>query len=133
MKAAVQQALKEFGKKDGEGVPLGRDGKKGEAAVVAAVKEVYRGSAGQTPSVGRALEFLKALKAGIEAAQGKAPAALQMSTEATSKAMDPGAAGAAPSRRFRGSPPSRRPLPPRGPSCRRGQGERPRRPSFRIP
>lgn len=89
VKAAVQQALKGFGTKDNEGVPLGLDGKKGEAAIVAAVKEVFRGSAGQAPSVGRTLKFLKAIKAGIVSAQGSAPATLQMSTEATSEIMAP--------------------------------------------
>lgn len=73
---AVSKALSGFGLKDAEGRPLGFSGKNGEAAIVAAMKRVYRGTAGQKPSVGRALEFLKGLKAALAAAAAKAPASL---------------------------------------------------------
>lgn len=89
VKAAVQQALCGFGKKDDTGTPLGLNGKKGEAAVVAAMKKVYEGTGSQIPSVGRALNFLKDLKAGIEAAQKASPSVLQMQTEAMTKPATP--------------------------------------------
>ena len=89
VEAAVQQALKGFGKKGNEDIHLGLDGNKGEAAVMAAMKEVCFGDAVQTPSIGRALEFLKVLKARIECARSIAPSVLQISTPGTIKATDP--------------------------------------------
>ena len=85
VKAAVQQALASFGGKDAEGRPLGLDGKKGEAAVAEAMKEVYR----QTKSIGSVMEFLKGVKAGIETSMAGAPATLQMATSATGGATNP--------------------------------------------
>ncbi|MBO7448170.1 hypothetical protein J6U78_07540 [bacterium] len=76
IKSAVQKALKGFGKN-------GLDGRKGELAVVNAMKDAYKGKPGQKPSVGRALEFLRTLKTRIEVARGTAPDKIQMSTEAT--------------------------------------------------
>lgn len=86
VKKAVSVALAGLGPKDEEGRPAGLEGKAGEAAVVAAMKAAYRGSTGQKPSVGRALEFLKSLLAEIRDARSNAPVALTMTTDAVRNA-----------------------------------------------
>ena len=66
---------------------MGLDSAKVEAAVVAAMKSVYKGEEGQKPSIGRALEFLKLLKSEIDAARSLSPQAFQMTPEGGSRAI----------------------------------------------
>ena len=77
VKAVVRQVLSEMNLGSG----------KVEAAVVAAMKAVYKGDEGQKPSIGRALDFLKMLKSEIEAARSLSPQVFQITPEGGSKAI----------------------------------------------
>lgn len=81
VKKAVQTALQGVGPRDADGKPTGLEGKNAEAAVVDAMKRAYRGEPGQKPSVGRALEFLKGVRAEIQAAQQKGLPAMKVTTD----------------------------------------------------
>ena len=58
-----------------------------EAAVVAAMKSVYKGEEGQKPSIGRALEFLKTIKSEIDAARAMSVPSFQLTPEGGSRAI----------------------------------------------
>lgn len=90
IKKAVQAGLAGYGVQGAEGVSAGLDAKKAEAAVVAAMNRVYLGEEGGVASVGRALEFLKSLKAQIDDSRVGAPASLVMSAKGSSEKV-PGA------------------------------------------
>ncbi len=77
VKSVVNQVLAE----------MNLTGGKVEAAVVAAMKSVYKGNEGQKPSLGRALDFLKMLKSEIEMARSLSEQAFQITPEGGTRAV----------------------------------------------
>lgn len=67
---------------------MGLKAEKVEAAVVAAMKAVYKGDEGQKPSIGRALDFLKMVKSEIEAARALSPQAFQVTPMGDTRPLD---------------------------------------------